>query len=143
MSNIYDTIEFMLAKNNMYKKDLAAKTDIPYSSLISAFNRRSDSFSLTNLRKIAELFEMTIDDLVSFEIDTVDVKELDINEYPIGMLIKMARKKAKLTQDKLGEKCNMQGSRIRIYELGISEPSLKALKKIVDALKGEIIIRWD
>ena len=137
MSNIYPAIEFLLTRNNMTKKDLADKTGIPYSSLISSFNRHSDTFSLSYLKKITDALDTTVDDLMSFTVDT--------NDFPIGQQIKIAREKAKLTQLDIA---NLLGKSVRMiqkYENNEVTPSIKQLKQIVEKLGGEISIsiRWD
>lgn len=52
----------------------------------------------------------------------------------IGERIKTARKKAKLTQRALGEKCDMPDSQIRQYELGMVTPKIETLRRIAKGL---------
>lgn len=52
----------------------------------------------------------------------------------IGERIKTARKRAKLTQRALGEKCDMPDSQIRQYELGMVTPKIETLRRIAKGL---------
>ena len=67
MCNMYDLIQKILADRHMSKKDLAGKAGIPYSSLISAFNRRSESFSSTYIQKIASALGVSVGDLMGWD----------------------------------------------------------------------------
>ena len=51
--------------------------------------------------------------------------------------IRELRKKRKLTQEALGEKCvpKLQASAVRRYELGLQNPKLSTLSRIADALE--------
>lgn len=64
MATIYDRIEAVLAEKGMSKQQLADSTMIPYSSLISAFNRKSSSFSHDYLSKIALALQVDINVLM-------------------------------------------------------------------------------
>lgn len=72
MADMYDIINSLLNEKDMNKKELAEKAKIPYSSLISAFNRRSESFSATHLQKIAIALEVTVDEMLGFASESSD-----------------------------------------------------------------------
>lgn len=67
MSDFYDSVQAILTQRHITKKELATKADIPYSSLISAFNRRSESFSTSYIRRIAEVLNVPLTDLIPVE----------------------------------------------------------------------------
>ena len=52
--NIYDRITYLLSEQRKTRKDLCEKTGIPYSTLSSLFQRRSEQMSLETLQKMAE-----------------------------------------------------------------------------------------
>ena len=56
----------------------------------------------------------------------------------IGERIRVARKKAGLTQKALGERCQMPDSQIRQYELGMVTPKIEQIQRIATALKCDI-----
>jgi len=64
LADMYDIIQALLNQKDLNKRQLAKLADIPYSSLISAFNRRSESFSSSHLQKIASALEVTVDDIL-------------------------------------------------------------------------------
>ena len=62
-----------------------------------------------------------------------------------GEKILFQRKKAGLTQKKLGELCKMPDSQIRQYELGMVEPKLNTIRRIAAALNiplRELVDDW-
>ena len=79
METVYDRIEQRLKEINMNKRQLADEAEIPYSTLISAFNRKSSSFSFDYLEKIAKVLNIDIDYLLHGNIEAlpVDIIEPD------------------------------------------------------------------
>ena len=63
--NIYDRITYLLSEQRKTRKDLCEKTGIPYSTLSSLFQRRSEQMSLETLQKMAEYLGVTIDYLIT------------------------------------------------------------------------------
>jgi len=61
---MYDKIENILKDRNISKKQLAEKAGIPYSSLISALNRKSESFSTDYIKKIANALNLPVVELL-------------------------------------------------------------------------------
>lgn len=51
----------------MSKRKLAQKAGIPYSTLISAFNRHSKNFSFLNMRKVADVLGVSVEYLAGLE----------------------------------------------------------------------------
>ena len=72
MPDMYDVIQELLNQKDMNKKELANKAGIPYSSLISAFNRRSDSFSSSYLQKIAIALDVSMNEILDYAYDERD-----------------------------------------------------------------------
>ena len=65
----YDRIEELLQKKGLSKRQLAIKAGVPYQTVISAFRRKSEGFSLEYKTKIAEALEVNLSDLYGFQID--------------------------------------------------------------------------
>ncbi|MDL2318233.1 helix-turn-helix transcriptional regulator [Eubacteriales bacterium OttesenSCG-928-A19] len=65
MNTIYDRIEQRLQETGMNKRQLSELSGMPYSTLIAAFNRRSDSFSFEYLNKIAETLDVDVQYLLT------------------------------------------------------------------------------
>ena len=59
----YDYIEFLLEEKRISKRKLAKMANIPYNTLMSAFHRRSTSFSIEYLGQIADVLGVTVDSL--------------------------------------------------------------------------------
>lgn len=72
---MYDRILKLLDEKGITKKDLSNKTGIPYSSIVSAFSRRSDSFSVSHIRKIADKLNVPISEILNDE--QLESKRLD------------------------------------------------------------------
>lgn len=64
---MYDRISKLLDEKGITKKDLSIRTGIPYSSLVSAFSRRSNSFSISHIRKIAAALNVPINEILNDE----------------------------------------------------------------------------
>lgn len=63
--DIYERITYLLSEQHKTRKDLCDKTGIPYSTLSSLFQRRSEQMSIITLEKIAEYLGVTIDYLIT------------------------------------------------------------------------------
>lgn len=75
---------------------------------------------------------MTIDELIRMEFMTVG-KNSKMN-IDTGKQIKDARKKAKLTQEKLAQKAGISVFTLKKYESGDRNPKIESLQKIANAL---------
>lgn len=64
---MYDRILKLLDEKGITKKDLSKKTGIPYSSIVSAFSRRSNSFSVSHIQKIAAALNVPISEILNDE----------------------------------------------------------------------------
>lgn len=65
----------------------------------------------------------------------IDAPKSELNSLKsLGYAIKIARKKAGLTQKALGEKCEIAEPTIRKYELGVLNPKIETISKISSAL---------
>lgn len=63
--DIYERITYLLTEQHKTRKQLSKATHIPYSTLSSLFQRRSEQMSLSTISKIAEYLGVTIDYLVT------------------------------------------------------------------------------
>lgn len=64
---MYDRILKLLDEKGITKKDLSKKTGIPYSSIVSAFSRRSNSFSVSHIQEIAAALNVPISEILNDE----------------------------------------------------------------------------
>ncbi len=76
---MYEKIDTLLKQNNMSRKELAENCDVSYSTLSSAFSRKSKKISLDTAWKIADFFEVSIDYLLRDEITDPYYDAHDIN----------------------------------------------------------------
>lgn len=67
MKNMYERIDELLKKRNMTKKQLAQAASIPYSTLISAFNRSSETMSFDYVKRMATALEISVNELLNVE----------------------------------------------------------------------------
>lgn len=65
--DIYEKIDKLLQEKNMSKKDLSIKSGVPYSTIVSAFNRHSDSFSISHIQNIANALNVPVSDILNDE----------------------------------------------------------------------------
>ncbi len=62
--DIYDRITYQLKSQRKTRKSLCDETGIPYATLSSLFQRRSENMSMSTMTKIADFLGVTIDYLV-------------------------------------------------------------------------------
>jgi len=67
MIDMYDKIGDLLKSKKINRRQLAETAGIPYSSLTSAFNRKSKSFSYNYIQKIADALGIPISELLHDE----------------------------------------------------------------------------
>lgn len=67
MNGMYERINELLKKRNMTKKQLAQAASIPYSTLISAFNRSSENMSFDYVKRMATALEVGVYDLIDWD----------------------------------------------------------------------------
>lgn len=73
--DMYDKILKLLDEKGITKKDLSKRTGIPYSSIVSAFSRRSNSFSVSHIQNIAAALNIPISEILNDE--QLESKRLD------------------------------------------------------------------
>ena len=81
MGDMYEIINALLNERDMNKKELAEKAGIPYSSLISAFNRRSQSFSSSYIQKIAAVLEVSVDEVLGLASEMDESRKTRMYEF--------------------------------------------------------------
>lgn len=64
-----EKLDILMKKNGLTRGSLADKTDIPYNTIVGFYTRGYKNMKLSNLKKIAEFFEVPIDILVDDETD--------------------------------------------------------------------------
>lgn len=62
-----ENLDYLLHKNKMTRSDLARATGLAPSTVNSWFNRSSDNVTLVSLLKIANYFNVSLDELVNGE----------------------------------------------------------------------------
>ena len=62
--NLSQKINLMLMSDGMSRRELAIKANIPPSTLQSSIEKGCKNFDLWNAKKIADVFGITIDELI-------------------------------------------------------------------------------
>jgi len=124
--DMYDRIEDLISSIGMTKKELAHKAEVPYSTLTSAFGRRSTSFSLAYIQRIASTLDVTADYLIN------GIKEVK------GVIVSTRIDKKELTEslNKLDDVIE-KGKRIKITKIVkmLNELSIEKLGAIEQMTK--------
>lgn len=63
--NFLKNLDYLLYSNHMSRSDLGRAIELPPSTINSWFHRSSDGVALKSLVKIAEYFNVSLDDLVN------------------------------------------------------------------------------
>ena len=81
MATLYDRIEYLLQQKGMTKKALAVQAGIPYTTLMSEFQRGKGSMSPDYVNQIAKVLGVSLSDLMNWDneetILSAGVKMLD------------------------------------------------------------------
>ena len=86
MNNFLKNLEYLLYTNHLTRKDLGKAIDIPPSTINSWFNRSSDGVALKSLVKIAEYFDISLDNLVCDDLVLSKPAENKLNEEEVAQL---------------------------------------------------------
>ncbi len=62
--DIYDRIAFQLKSQRLTRKSLCNETGIPYATLSSLFQRRSENINMSTIIKVADFLGVTTDYLI-------------------------------------------------------------------------------
>lgn len=89
--DMYDIVEQILKEKGMNKKQLAEKIQVPYASLISAFQRHSKSFSVKHQDKILDAIDVSFWDY-SERLFGKEVIELRLSNVAMDGLVSILRK---------------------------------------------------
>ena len=110
---IYDNIDKLLKERGMSRRQLAIKAGIGEGTISTAFTRRSTMFHPRNLQKIADVLDVTIEDLIAEPVTVTTLGKIDKSRlHDIGVI--------KHIIDEAFSKLNMHGKIIameRIKEL--------------------------
>lgn len=107
--NMYDRIDTLLKEKRINKRQLSLDLDIPYTTLVSMFKRKSTSVDIETIKKIANILDVDLDFLATGEIYPGATKR--------GTLIKQYRINSGISQKELSS---------------LSQYSLDEIKKIED-----------
>ena len=68
-----DRLNELMLEKGVNRAEVAKGSGIPYTTIVALFDKGSDNIKLSNLRKLAEYFEVTLDDLAgeSYEPETI------------------------------------------------------------------------
>lgn len=80
-----ENLEFLLKKYDMKKSDLAKKIGITQPTINAWYSKGYDNVSLNTLRKISNLFHITLDELIygDMEVITLNVEEFSKEELNV------------------------------------------------------------
>ena len=80
-------LEFLLAKHNMSRAELARQIGIAPSTVNAWFNRSCEGVSLKTLKDIAGFFNVTLEELVnSSEIETICFTEQEYTKSELQLI---------------------------------------------------------
>ncbi len=79
--DLYDRITQLLSEKGISRRKLAKDIDIPYQSLSSLFNRRSEKVSLDLIQDIAKYLGTTVDYLAFGESEKPNAKDVLITIF--------------------------------------------------------------
>lgn len=69
-----EKLDYLMAQRKMNKNILSKETGIPYTTIDGYYKRGTDNIKLSNLKKISEFFNVTLDYLVDDDISVFDVQ---------------------------------------------------------------------
>lgn len=75
-----EKLDILLKSNKMNKNMLSKETGIPYTTIDSFYKKGADNIKLSNLKKIADYFDVSLDYLVDDNIPTDANKSKDDSE---------------------------------------------------------------
>lgn len=58
-----ERINHLMAMRNINRSELAKGSGIPYTTIVALFDKGADNIKLSTLRKLADYFEVTLDEL--------------------------------------------------------------------------------
>lgn len=148
LENFSENLKRLRIIYNISQRQLAIKSGVPRSNL-SYYESKKAEPTLTQLIKISNFFNISIDDLIFKKLDLEHLKKTRIREESKeGVKIssfeifqnnlRILRGEKKLYRVELAEKTDMSVSNISFYESGKIEPKLSSLVKISEFFQVSI-----
>lgn len=79
--NITEKLDYLMSERNMNKSLLSKETGIPYTTIDGFYKKGTDNIKLSTLRKLADCFNITLDEIAD---DGIDIKNKTTNEYCVS-----------------------------------------------------------
>lgn len=79
--NLTEKLDFLMSEKNMNKRNLSMETGIPYTTIDGFYKKGTENIKLSTLKKIADYFNITLDEIADDNIDiTCKTEDYYIND---------------------------------------------------------------
>lgn len=75
--NFIEKLDYLMDKKNLNKRRLSLETGIPYTTIDGFYKKGTDNIKLSTLKKIADYFDITLDEIADDSIDITTEKDSD------------------------------------------------------------------
>lgn len=84
-----ENLEFLLKKYDMKKSDLAKKIGITQPTINAWYSKGYDNVSLNTLRKISNLFHISLDELIYGDMEVIVLNVEDFSKEELNVIINL------------------------------------------------------
>lgn len=126
--DMYDRLERLLSEKKISKRKLSMDLNIPYTTLVSMFKRRSTSVDIETIKKLAKYLQTDIDFLVSGDYYPTALKN--------GSKIKNLRIRENLSQEELAKRAGYTTKEIREIEENIRDITTSECVELAGYITG-------
>lgn len=84
-----ENLEFLLKKYDMKKSDLAKKIGITQPTINAWYSKGYDNVSLNTLRKISNLFHISLDELIYGDIEVIVLNVEEFSKEELNVIINL------------------------------------------------------
>lgn len=84
-----ENLEFLLKKYDMKKSDLAKKIGITQPTINAWYSKGYENVSLNTLRKISNLFHITLDELIYGDMEVIVLNVEEFSKEELNVIINL------------------------------------------------------
>ncbi len=84
-----ENLEFLLKKYDMKKSDLAKKIGITQPTINAWYSKGYDNVSLNTLRKISNLFHISLDELIYGDMEVIVLNVEEFSKEELNVIINL------------------------------------------------------
>ncbi len=84
-----ENLEFLLKKYDMKKSDLAKKIGITQPTINAWYSKGYENVSLNTLRKISNLFHITLDELIYGDMEVIILNVEEFSKEELNVIINL------------------------------------------------------